>query len=407
MSKRLSILFYLKKQKSFIKGCQPIYMRLTIDAKRTEVSTKRECEPEKWNSGAGRAKGTKEEIRTLNSYIDSLQAKVLNVQQQIMTEGKPLSLELIKARVFGHKEKTRTLISVIDQHNGEIEQLIGKGFTKSTWTKYNTTKKHILDFLQWKHQISDIDIRELKYEFITDFEFFLKAEKNIDINTNGKYIKNIKKIIRECVIKGWLDKDPFLGYKVKNKYVEAPHLSAYELKLLEKKVFTIERLATVKDLFVFSCYTGYAYIDSFMAVPDNVEIGVDGKKWLIKNRQKSDIPSRLPLLPPALAIIEKYKNHPKVCNSGKLLPVLSNQKVNSYLKEIADLCGIKKELTFHVARHTFATTVTLSNGVPIESVSKMLGHKKLQTTQIYARVLDGKVSEDMKALNERLKQRDK
>lgn len=144
-----------------------------------------------------------------------------------------------------------------------------------------------------------------------------------------------------------------------------------------------------------------------MAVPDNVEIGIDGKKWLIKKRQKSDIPARLPLLPQALAIIEKYKNHPKVCNSGKLLPMLSNQKVNSYLKEIADSCGIKKELTFHVARHTFATTVTLSNGVSIESMSKMLGHKKLKTTQIYARVLDGKVSEDMKALNERLKQRDK
>lgn len=372
MSNRLSILFYLKKQKNFIKGCQPIYMRITVDAKRTEVSTKRECEPEKWNSSAGRAKGTKEDTRTLNAYLDSLQTKVLNEQQQLMTEGKTLSSPVIKNRIFSTEEKSLTLLAIIDQHNESLEQLIGKGLTKSTWTKYNTTKKHIINFLQWKYQIDNIDIRELKYEFITDFEFFLKAEKNISINTNAKYIKNIKKIIKECVAKGWLTKDPFLNYKVKHQDVNKPPLSAHELKVIEKKVLSINRLSIVKDLFIFSCYTGVAYIDSFTLTSDHIQIGVDGKKWLMKDRQKSDIPSRVPLLPPALAIIEKYKNHPKVCISGKLLPVLSNQKVNAYLKEIADVCGIKKELTFHVARHTFATTVTLSNGVPIESVSKML-----------------------------------
>lgn len=407
MSKRLSILFYLKKQKNFINGSQPVYMRITVDSKRTEISTKRDCEPAKWNSSAGRAKGTKEDIKTLNAYLDSLQTKVLNVQQQLMTESKVVSGEMIKNKIFGTEAKAHTLIAIIDQHNSGIQQLIGKGYTKSTWTKYNTTKKHILDFLQFKYHIPDLTIKELKYEFINDFEFFLKAEKNIDVNTNAKYIKNLKKIIRECVIKGWLDKDPFLGYKVKHKDVEIPHLSAHELKLLEKKSFTIDRLSTVKDIFIFSCYTGMAYIDSSMLTPDNIIIGMDGKKWLVKNRQKTDIASRIPLLPSALAIIEKYKDHPKVCNTGKLLPMLSNQKVNAYLKEIADVCGIKKEITFHVARHTFATTVTLSNGVPIESVSKMLGHKKLQTTQLYAKVLDCKVSEDMKALNERIKGLDK
>lgn len=327
---------------------------------------------------------------------------MLNEHQQLMTEGKTLSSEIIKTRIFGTEEKSLTLLTIIDQHNKCIEQLIGKGLTKSTWTKYNTTKKHIIDFMQWKYQMGDFALKDLKYEFINDFEFYLKSVKNIDINTNGKYIKNVKKIIKECVVKGWLDKDPFLGYKVKHQEVNKPPLSAFELKLVEKKVLSIERLSIVKDLFIFSCYTGLAYIDSFTLTPDHIQIGIDGKKWLMKDRQKSDIPSRIPLLPPAIAIIKKYENHPKVCNSGKLLPELSNQKVNAYLKEIADLCGIKKEITFHVARHTFATTVTLSNGVPIESVSKMLGHKKLQTTQLYAKVLDCKVSEDMKALNKRL-----
>ena len=169
MSKRLSILFYLKKQKGFIKGSQPIYMRLTVNSKRTEVSTQRECEPEKWNSNAGRAKGTKEEIKTLNAYLDSLQTKVFNVQHQLDTEGKILSAEIIKARMFGAEEKKRTLISVIEQHNQLIEQLVGKGYTKSTWTKYNTTKRHIINFLLWKYHVTDIAIKDLKYEFIIDF----------------------------------------------------------------------------------------------------------------------------------------------------------------------------------------------------------------------------------------------
>ena len=194
-----------------------------------------------------------------------------------------------------------------------------------------------------------------------------------------------------------------MGYKVKHKDVEIPHLSPSELKVLENKTFAIDRLSIVKDIFIFSCYTGMAYVDSSMLTPDNIIVGIDGKKWLAKNRQKTDIASRIPLLPSALALIEKYRDHPKVCNSGKLLPMLSNQKVNAYLKEIADVCGIKKEITFHVARHTFAITVTLSNGVPIESVSKMLGHKKLQTTKLYAKVLDGKVSEDMRAVDRKLK----
>lgn len=402
MSKRLSVLFYLKKQKSF-KGPQPIYMRITVDSKRTEISIKRNCDPEKWNSGGGRAKGTREDTRTLNAYLDSLKAKVFNVQQQLMIEGKLLSGEILKNKIFGIEEKPCMLLTIIEQHNSCIEQLVAKGYyTKSTWTKYNTTKKHIIEFLQWKHHITDITIMELKLEFIIDFEFFLKSVKNIDVNTNAKYIKNLKKIIKECVIKGWLDKDPFLGYKLNHKEVEIPHLSTHELKVLENKVFSIERLSNVKDMFIFSCYTGMAYVDSSMLTHDNIVIGVDGKKWLVKNRQKTNIASRIPLLPTALNIIEKYRSQPKVCNTGKLLPILSNQKVNAYLKEIADLCGIKKEITFHVARHTFATTVTLSNGVPIESVSKMLGHKKLQTTQLYAKVLDRKVSEDMQALYERL-----
>ena len=397
---RFSLLFFLKKQKN-LKGSQLIYLRITVNGQRVEWSTKRECAPSKWNAAAGRAKGTKEDARSLNAYLDLLQSKVYDAQYDLCREGLAVSAELIKNKLIGKVEKSQTLISVFEGHNKTIELLIGKSYAKGTWTKYETTLMHVRDFLKWKYGVSDMNIRQIDYSFITDFEFFLKS-KNISTNTNGKYIKNLKKIIGECVIKGWLDKNPFVGFKVKHIDPKIPHLTIHELSLLAAKEFTNERLSLVKDLFLFSCYTGFAYADATKLNIENIHIGIDNNKWIVKNREKTDFPSRVPLLPTALGILEKYKDHPAVCNSGKLLPTLSNQKVNAYLKEIADLCGINKEITFHVARHTFATTITLSNGVPIETVSKMLGHKKLQTTQIYAKVLDIKISSDMQALKQKL-----
>lgn len=401
LNKRFSLFFYLKKQKNK-KGNYMVYLRLIVDNKRTEICTKRIWETSRWDTSGGRAKGTKEDARILNAFLDLLQSKVYEAHHDLIASNKEVSAELIKNKIAGIGENPYTLLTVVKQHNEGILQLIGKGYCKGTWTKYNTTLMHLRNFLSWKYNLSDINIKDIKYCFVTDFEFYLKAEKNIDTNTNGKYIKNLKKIINECQAKGWLERDPFFGFKVKHKDAEIPHLSASELKILEDKTFSIDRLTHVKDIFLFSCYTGMAYADSAMLTPANVEIGIDGKRWLSKNRQKTNVPSRVPLLPQALAIIEKYKDHPKVCNSGKLLPVLSNQKVNSYLKEIADTCGFQKNITFHVARHTFATTITMSNGVPMETVSKMLGHRKISTTQIYAKILDNKVSADMAALQSKL-----
>ena len=402
LNKRFSILFYLKKIDDSVNGAKQIYLRITIDGKRTEVSTRRSIDPGKWNSSAGRGKGTKEEIKSLNSFLDLLLSKVYDAQYELIRENTAVTGEAIKNKLVGIEEESHTLVSVIKEHNKRIEKLIGNGYAKGTWTKYETTLKHIEAFLKKKYHVKDIRITQLKYSFITDFEFYLRSEKNIDTNTNGKYIKNLKKILNECVAKEWLDKNPFASFKVKHVDPEVPHLSQHELEVIEAKEFKNERLSLVKDLFIFSCYTGFAYIDASKLTNENIHIGIDGKKWLIKNRQKTDIASRVPLLAQALNIIEKYKDHPKARNKGLLLPMLSNQKVNSYLKEISDQCGINKEITFHVARHTFATTLTLSNGVPIETVSKMLGHKKLQTTQIYARVLDTKVSLDMKTLEKKL-----
>lgn len=215
-------------------------------------------------------------------------------------------------------------------------------------------------------------------------------------------IKNLKKVIRDCVDKDWLDKDPFYHYKVRHVDPKVPHLSADELKALEEKEITIKRLAVVRDIFIFSCYTGFAYADVASLTSDHIKIGDDGKRWLIKPRQKTGIPEIVPIFPPALRILDKYEHSSKLNTGKKLLPVPTNQKVNAYLKELADICGIETKITFHIARHTFATTVTLENGVPIDSVSKMLGHRSIKTTQIYAQITDKKISADTKALFEKL-----
>jgi len=217
-------------------------------------------------------------------------------------------------------------------------------------------------------------------------------------NTTVNYIKNFKKIIRICIANGWLDKDPFIRYKVKLKEVERDFLSEEELQTMIEKSYRTFRLEQVKDIFIFSCYTGLAYADVKKMSYENIVTGIDGHKWLFINRTKTDTPTKVPLLPTALSVLAKYKDHPQCVNRNRLLPVLSNQKMNAYLKEIADTCEINKELTFHIARHTFATTVTLNNDVPIESVSKMLGHKSIKTTQHYAKLLDKKVGYDMDKL---------
>jgi len=338
------------------------------------------------------------EAKTLNSDLTLIKAKLLSCHSKLSGRGEPVTAEALKNEYTGVVEKPRMLLEIIQQHNNDIEKLIGIDYSRITWTKYNTMLKHVKSFIRWKFNLNDINIKNLNFVFINDFEFYLKTEKNINPATNPKYIKNLQKVVRQCVVKDWLIKDPFIAYKLKVKKSERGYLTDLELQAIYKKNFSIKRLDNIKDIFLFSCFTGISYIDIFNLTPSHICIGIDGEKWIFTHRQKTDSPSRIPLLPPALEIINKYSQYPEVINRDKLLPVPSNQKVNVYLKEIAACCGITKLLTFHMARHTFATTVTLTNGIPLESVQKMLGHKKIQTTEIYAKILDVKVSNDMKKL---------
>jgi site-specific recombinase XerD len=365
------------------------------------MSVNRFIEPSKWSSEANKMRGNTDEARSINSYLDILKGKVYDAQKELVHNNTPVNIDTIKNKVVGFEQRARMLIPIFQDHNNKIKELVGKEYAPGTLERYKTSLSHTIEFLQWKYKVSDIEINKIDHAFITDYEFWLRSVRNCANNTAVKYIKNFKKIVKLCISNGWLDKDPFVNYKAKIREVEREFLSQEEIQTIYEKVFVTERLNQVKDIFVFACFTGLAYIDVKQLTLSNISIGIDSGKWIFTHRQKTETASRIPLLPIPQELIQKYAEHPQCINENKLLPVLSNQKMNSYLKEIADVCGIQKDLTFHIARHTFATTVTLTNGVPIENVSKMLGHTNIKTTKHYAKVLDKKVSEDMKILRDK------
>jgi site-specific recombinase XerD len=401
MKTNFSLLFYLKKPKNYQNGPMPVYLRITVNGQRAESASGRECLPSLWNSTAGRFKGTKEEIKSFNAYLDDLQTKVYQAHRLLTEADALITAETIRNKFLGKAEKPRSLIGIFKEHNRKVEALIGKEFTKGTLCRYKTSLKHTQDFLKWKYNLADIDIKLVDHAFITEYEFYLRSERKCANNSAVKYIKNFGKIIRICIANRWLTYNPFLNYKNKIKTVDRVYLTTEELQEMANKNMATDRLTQVRDIFLFCCFTGLAYADVKKLRRWDIVTGIDGEQWINIKRQKTDTPSHIPLLPAAMTLIQRYADHPHCENIGRVLPVLSNQKMNSYLKEIADVCGINKPITFHIARHTFATTVTLLNGVPIESVSKMLGHTNIQTTQHYAKILDIKVGADMALLRKK------
>jgi Site-specific recombinase XerD len=381
-----------------------LFLRITIDGQRAELSLKKKINFDNWDQNACCMKGTGGEAKVINNYITQVKAEVFKVYTQMQMLDEFITAEAVRLKFTGKKEEKKTLLQVFDFHNAEMAKSIGVKIEKVTLTKYLTVRKKVAKFILHQYKKSDFFLQELNHQFITNFEFFLKTEEHIDHNTTHRYIRNLKKIINDAVRNEWLLRNPFDGFKCSLKKVDRDILSMEEINLMQQKEFRIPRLAQVRDLFIFSCYTGLAYVDVMKLTPQNLAIGIDGESWLMTHRQKTEESVKIPLLPEALEIIQKYKKHPDVIHSGGILPRMSNQKLNSYLKEIADLCGINKNLTFHLARHTFATTITLTNGVPIETVSKLLGHSSIKTTQIYAKVVERKVSDDMNMLKTKLTQ---
>lgn len=402
MNNSMCLSFQVKSSKKNEFGKAPIYARITINEVRTEFSLKRLIEPDKWINKAGIAKGNTEDAKNLNAHIAAVRTKLFQHYNKLLETDKHITAEVVKNSYFGITAKSKTIVEVFEYHNQQMKALINKDYAPGTYERYCTALSHTKEFLEYKYRVSDFPIKQVNYEFITEFEYFLKVVRKCAHNTAIKYLTNFKKIMRICLGNGWIDRDPFINYHFQLKEVEREILMEHELQALADKEFATTRLDQVRDIFLFCCFTGLAYSDVKKLSKNHVLIGIDGERWIKINRTKTDTRSSIPILPMAQSILDKYADHPKCCADKTLLPVSSNQKMNGYLKEIAAIAGIEKNITFHIARHSFATTVTLQNDVPIESVSKMLGHKSIRTTQHYAKVLDKKVSSDMQLLKSKL-----
>ncbi|WP_437371093.1 site-specific integrase [Maribacter litoralis] len=407
MSGTINILFYPKKRKSDTDGKVTIYCRVTVNLKRAEFSLRRTVEEQRWDSRGAKLRGSSIEVSNLNRFLDNVKNRLFEIYDDRLKARLHISATIIKNIYLGKEGKEYMVLEVFQEHNEEIEGLLGKGFTKGTLQRYKAAYKHVSDYISHKYQQKDIPLRSVDHKFITNLEYYLKSVKGLEHNTSIKYIVNFKKIIRIAYANEWITKDPFFHWKASWKTKEKRYLTQTELDTLQNKESFLPRLELVRDIFVFCCYTGLAYSDVKLLKFENIVIGINGGQWIKMPRKKTKAMSSIPLLPAAEKIIEKYSQHPYVLNGKGVLPVLTNQKSNAYLKEIADVCGIHKNLTTHLARHTFATTVTLSKGVSIATVSKMLGHRSLKTTQIYAKVLDSKIGDEMNLLKERLAQEEK
>ncbi|MET3981506.1 site-specific recombinase XerD [Mucilaginibacter sp. UYP25] len=398
LEKSFGLLFFMRKPKNYRTGPLPVYLKITIDGESKELSSKRKCDPSQWNVKSGRASGNKESVKELNHYLDSLEQMVFLAKRKLIESEKEITVEAIKSIMTGTDEKKVGLLEVFKHHNAQMKALEGTEFSPNTVNRYETTMTHTSTFIKWKYGLEDLNIKKLDYEFISEFCFWFKGIQKCNHNSTMKYLSNVKKVVLICVKNKLLPTDPFANFKFTRKPVERIALTEHELKKIATKKFATDRLVFVRDIFLFSCYTGLSYADVEKLKYSEIVKGIDNGNWIFTNRQKTGSSSRIPLLPEAMAILEKYKTNPKCLNSGLVLPVSSNQKMNSYLKEIAGIAGINKELTFHIARHTFATTITLSYGVPMETVSKMLGHTNIKQTQHYAKLTDTKVSNDMHEL---------
>lgn len=383
-----------------------IYIRLTVNTERLEISTKLKCPVYLWDSSKEKVRSDREfSSSQINKYITANRAKIMAIYQDLHLKDEMITADIIKNRFLGIKEEGRTLKKLLEYHKTSHEDNLSD-LTKFT---YRATRHYLLRFLKEVKKTEDIYLKQINYRFITDFEAFLRkphptkyGTRRLGHNTIMKHLCRLRSLVNFAIKLDWMTDYPFKSYRMSYKQTKVRYLTQKELERIESRNFSVKRLQLTRDLFLFSCYTGLSYVDITKLTPDNITIGIDGKNWIFATRKKTENALRIPILPMAEVLIEKYKDSPEAQEAGTLFPKMTNQRLNGYLKEIADINRIKKKITFHMARHTFATTVTLSNGVPIETVSKILGHHRIATTQVYAQVVENKVSQDMNQLQLKL-----
>lgn len=395
-------MFYIRRDKTNKKGEAPVFMRLTINGERADASIKRFIEPHAWNSAKGKANEKSRGGKDLNLYLDAISANILRIQRDLELDKKEVSAQIILNRYLGKEQSDRhTLMEVFRAHNEKCRALSGISLAPGTVIRYETSLRLTEAFLRTTYKKEDCYLDEITHQFVEDYDFYLRTVRRCCHNTTTKYLLNFKKIIRIALAKGWMKKDPFAQVHFHFEPVEREFLEKQELKVLLNKEITITRLAQVRDIFCFCCLTGLAFMDVQQLKPEHLVADIHGKIWIRKARQKTKNMCNIPLLDEAQKIINRYRDHPYCQTHGVLLPVCSNQKMNSYLKELADICGIRKNLSTHCARHTFAT-LTLASGATIDNVAKMLGHANVNMTRRYAKVLDSSIMRDMEIVAENM-----
>lgn len=376
-------------------GMVPIHARITINGDQAQFSLKTDIFPDMWSPKEGRASGKSKEASQINSFLNSVRGQLQTHFRNLSEFGEVVTADMLRNAFLGFDVKNNTLLATFKEFNDRHEKLIGIEIAQSTFNKYDLTYRRIEEFLKVKMDMKDIPIHKVNLNFIMDFDSFLRVDLRLDVNSAEKLMRIFKRIMKIAQANGLINIDPFCNHKIKKVKKDRGFLRKEELERIMAYKAESCRMEKVKDIFVFCCFTGLDYSSVSTLTVNDLVTGFDNDLWIIKDRIKTGIKSPIKLLDVPLSIIKKYE---KRRDGDRILPVMSNAKYNQYLKELASDCGIDKTVTSHTARHTFATTVTLANGVSIESVSKMLGHTNIRTTQIYARILDEKVGKDMDEL---------
>ncbi|AZA82480.1 recombinase [Chryseobacterium lactis] len=402
LEKSFGAIFFLKTPEKK-ENLRVVYLRITVDGIPKEISTKRKWDSTRWNQKSGRATGNKEDAKSLNYFLDSLSTRISNYRTELINNDQTITSQKLIDFVKGKNVSKAKVLEEFSDHNSEILALVEtKEYAIGTYERYQIAKSHAAKFIKFKYNRDDLEFRELNFAFIRDYELYLKTVRNCSNNTALKYIANFKTIVLRAIAKDIIPRDPFKLFKSKKTKIKKKPLSTDELFRLENKVFSSERLSLIRDIFVFQCYTGLAYIDAYQLKPSDIKKGIDGTLWIMSSRQKSKSETDIPLLPKAIEIMERYQDHPLCIKRGSVLPVKSNQKMNEYLKEIAILCDLPDTLNTHKARRTFGSTVTLKNGVPLHIVKEMMGHYSVKQTEEYAITEQESISLEMLQLKEKL-----
>lgn len=403
VNSNMAILFWLYAQKKDDAGKAPIYCRITLDGKRTQFSTAKKIEPGYWISQASKVDKKSCDAEVINEDLDTIKGDLRKIYNQLTAMHKHVTGEMIKNAYTGKGQEKKTLMDLFNINVEKLKHAVknGKAALKTQQRLENIHRK-VQAFLKKEYHLTDIHLVELKPALGGDLKDYFSIDCNIGDNTSFKYVGIIKELLNFAVAKGWLEKNPIANLSCPYKNPHREVLTMIEIGKIMETEMPNKMVERTRDIYIFSCFTGYAYKEVDSLTKDNIVIGMDGNKWISSCRHKTDEPELVPLLPIPLEIIEKYKNDVWANAHNKLLPVRSNQKYNKNLKKVAESAGIKKNLTTHTARHTFATTVALEHDVPMETVSRLLGHRSIRTTQIYAKVSLKKLSNNMHDLQVKL-----